>query len=484
MLRLYNTLTRKKERLKPINDKHVGLYSCGITAYFYPHIGNMRRYIMEDVIKRVMLHDGYAVEHVENVTDVGHLIGDANTTDDKMRVEAEKEHKTMKEIASFYFGIFEKDMERLNVIRPDKMPFASEHIPEMIALIKKLDEKGYLYKIGSGMYFDTSKFKNYGQLAGSDFETLNAQLKGGARVERVEGIRNITDFAVWRFAGGKEMIWNSPWGRGFPGWHLECSALSMKELGEHFDMHTGGVDHIAVHHSNEIAQSEAATGQKFVNYWVHHEFLTVDGQKMAKSIGNIYTVQQVLDKGYSPMALRMFMLSGHYRQILNFTFGALDNTAKTLDGVYSFIERLGEVRNKGKNEDVKEFKKLVNMHKKAFFKAIDDDINTPQALAEMHAVISVTNVRREAGKLNRTEARYVTKAMLAFDEVLGLGFGEHAGVKRAPLERDVKKLVDEREKAREGKEFKRADEIRALLKEKYHVVLEDTEEGVRWRREK
>ena len=307
MLRLYNTLTRKKEKFIPISDRKVGFYSCGITAYFYPHIGNMRRYVMDDIVKRTMLHDKYYVTHVENITDVGHLVGDANTTDDKMRVEAEKEHKTMKAVAMFYFGIFENDMKLLNIIKPSKMPFASEHVPEMISLIKKLDDKGFLYRLDSGIYFDTSRFKDYGRLTGSDFDTLNAQLKGGARVERVAGIRNITDFAVWRFAEGTDMIWDSPWGRGFPGWHIECSVLSMMELGEHFDVHTGGVDHIAVHHSNEIAQSESATGKKFVNYWVHHEFLTVNGQKMSKSLGNQIDPLAVASE-LSPDALRYYLL--------------------------------------------------------------------------------------------------------------------------------------------------------------------------------
>ncbi len=483
MLRLYNTLTRKKEKFIPISDRKVGFYSCGITAYFYPHIGNMRRYVMDDIVKRTMLHDKYYVTHVENITDVGHLVGDANTTDDKMRVEAEKEHKTMKAVAMFYFGIFENDMKLLNIIKPSKMPFASEHVPEMISLIKKLDDKGFLYRLDSGIYFDTSRFKDYGRLTGSDFDTLNAQLKGGARVERVAGIRNITDFAVWRFAEGTDMIWDSPWGRGFPGWHIECSVLSMMELGEHFDVHTGGVDHIAVHHSNEIAQSESATGKKFVNYWVHHEFLTVNGQKMSKSLGNIYTVQHVLERGYSPMALRMFMLSGHYRQILNFTFEAMDNIANTLNGIYSFLERLEEIKGTAKNADSADFRRAISSHKRGFFKALDDDINTPLALAEMHAVINYANARRAVGKLNKAEARHVIRAMLEFDKVLGLNFEAHLKPASKPLEKEVQDLLDEREKARKSRDFKRADEIRKLLKDKYNVALEDTSEGVRWHKD-
>ncbi len=480
MLRIYNTLTRKKQAFRPLHDDKVGLYTCGITAYYYPHIGNMRKYVMDDVLKRVLMHDGYTVEHIENVTDVGHLAGDANTTDDKMRVSAEKQQKTMKQVAEFYFDIFRNDSERLDILPPTKFLFASEHIGEMLELIGKLDARGYLYKIGSGMYFDTSKFRSYGELTGSTFKRLNEQLRAGARVERVEGIKNITDFAVWRFAEGKDMIWDSKWGRGFPGWHIECSAMSMGALGEQFDIHTGGVDHVAIHHSNEIAQSEAATGHKFVDYWVHHEFLVVNGQKMSKSIGNVYTVQQIIDMGHNPLALRLFYMSGHYRQMLNFTFEALKNTENTLGGIYAFIGRMAEVKNTKKNVDAPEFRKRVGEARKAFFKSLDDDINTPEALAHMHALVNEANQRAASGKLSRAEAMAVIKAMLDFDEVLGLRFADHATANKAPLEEDIQKLVDAREAARKAKDFKKADEIRDVLRQKHHITLEDTPGGVKW----
>ncbi len=482
MLKLYNTLIRKKMPFKPIHDKLVGLYTCGITAYYSPHIGNMRTYINEDVIRRVIQRNGYSVTHIQNVTDVGHLVSDADTGEDKLRLAAEKEHRTMRSIADFYTKMFTDDMESLNILMPSLMPKPSEHIPEIISLIKRIDEKGFLYKAEDGMYFDTAKFKSYGELTGMTLKELLDNLKAGARVDVVKGKKNITDFVVWRFAHGdeKEMIWDSPWGRGFPGWHIECSALSMKYLGEHFDIHTGGVDHIAIHHTNEIAQSEAATGQKFVNYWMHMNFLVVEGQKMSKSLRNIFTVQDILGRGYNPLAFRLFMMSGHYRQILNFTFEGLDNAVKTLNGMYSFLERLGEVKNTAKNLDTNDFKKAITTHKKLFFKALNDDINTPQSLAEMHAVISETNSRKESGKLNKAEARFVAKVMLTFDEVLGLNFAEHVSAKKEPLAAEIKKLVDERETARKSKDFKKADEIRKLLGEKYHIVLEDTKDGVVW----
>ncbi|MGC8649164.1 MAG: cysteine--tRNA ligase, partial [Candidatus Micrarchaeia archaeon] len=296
---LYNTLGGKKEEFKPISDMKVGLYTCGPTAYFYAHIGNMKAYIDEDLLKRALLYNGYKVKHVMNVTDVGHLKSDQESGEDKVRAEAVAEHKTMREIVDFYSNLFFSDLKKLNIIMPDIIVRASDAIEDILKLIDILDKKGYLYKTKDGVYFDTSKFKDYGALIGMSFEQLNKQLKAGARVERSTEIKNITDFAVWRFAleDEKEMVWESKFGRGFPGWHIECSAISMKSLGEHFDIHCGGIDHIPIHHTNEIAQSEAATDKKFVNYWFHVGFLTVNGSKMAKSLKNIYTLADLEKKG-------------------------------------------------------------------------------------------------------------------------------------------------------------------------------------------
>lgn len=277
MLKVYNTLTRKKEVFRPIQKGFVGLYSCGPTVYWYQHIGNLRTYIFSDILKRVLIYSGYKIRHVMNVTDVGHLTSDADTGEDKIEKAAEKEGKTVRDISNFYLKIFREDLKKLNIISPDLWPKATENIKEQIELIKKLEAKGYTYKTSDGIYFDTSKVKNYGKLAGID----KKQILAGKRVRMGEKKHN-TDFALWKFSeesGTRQQEWNSPWGMGFPGWHIECSAMSMKYLGEHFDIHTGGEDHRQIHHPNEIVQSEASTGKKFVNYWMHGAFLTFKEKK-------------------------------------------------------------------------------------------------------------------------------------------------------------------------------------------------------------
>ena len=482
---LYNTLTRKKEVFRPMGAGMVGMYTCGITAYYYAHVGNMRAYLQEDVIKRVLTHSGYSVKHIQNVTDVGHLVSDADTGEDKLRLEADREHRSMADVAELYTKYFIEDCKALNVVMPDRMPKATGHIGDMLKLIGILDEKGYLYTAHNGVYFDTSKFEGYGRLTGLSFERLNNELREGARVERVEGKRNPTDFAVWRFAHGdeKEMVWESKWGRGFPGWHLECSAMSMKYLGEHFDLHMGGIDHIQIHHTNEIAQSEAATGRKFVNYWMHMNFLTVDGGKMSKSLRNIYTIRDITGKGHPPMALRLFLISGHYRQGLNFTFEALQNTERTLNGIYAFLERLPEAM-EAKGPGSKEFLSKVRSYRDTFFKELGDDINMPGALASMHGLIREANSRAAQAGFGAGEADAVKAAMLEMDTVLGLGFKDYMKRAKPSMGADIRALVDERERARRSKDFARADGIRELLREKYHVILEDTENGVRWRTER
>ncbi|MEM4245179.1 MAG: cysteine--tRNA ligase, partial [Candidatus Nanoarchaeia archaeon] len=290
-LKFYNTLTRKKEVFKPIHDKKVGIYTCGPTVYWYQHIGNLRSYIFSDLLKKVLLFNGYEVKHVMNVTDVGHLTSDADEGEDKIEKAAAKEGKSAKEIADYYWKVFRNDFKKLNIAEPTVWCKATEHIKEQIDLIKRLEKKGYTYRTDDGIYFDTSKFKDYGKLARLKKEGLEA----GKRIE-LKDKKNITDFALWKFSekpGVRQQEWDSPWGVGFPGWHIECSAMSMKHLGEHFDIHTGGIDHIPVHHTNEIAQSEAATGKKFVNYWMHGAFLTSKGEKISKSKGGLYTIAEL-----------------------------------------------------------------------------------------------------------------------------------------------------------------------------------------------
>ncbi len=484
MFKLYNSMGRKKRRFKPMDENSVRMYACGITAYYSAHIGNMRTYVNQDILKRLLLHDGYKVVHVQNITDVGHLASDADTGDDKIRAEAEKEHRSMREIADFYAGIFIEDMKALNIMVPDVMPKASEHIPEMLNLIKRLSDKGFLYQASNGIYFDTSKFRGYGKLTGMGFKQLNNSLKEGARVEKVEGKRHATDFAVWRFAGQdeKEMVWDSPWGRGFPGWHLECSAMSMKYLGEQFDIHCGGIDHLQVHHTNETAQSEAATGHRFVDYWVHENFLTVDGKKMSKSLKNIYTVKDILAKGHSASALRLFMMSANYRQGLNFTFEALSGSESELAGMYSLMERLSSVQGRAKNDDTAEFKKSLRSMKKEFFARLNDDISMPEALAAMHSLMNAVSARLGSGKLNRAEAKAAARAMLEMDSILGLQLGGHYRGDAPPLGKEAKALLKEREAARKSGDFRRSDEIRDLLREKHGIAVEDTKAGQSWHR--
>ncbi|MDE1869892.1 MAG: cysteine--tRNA ligase [Candidatus Micrarchaeota archaeon] len=484
MLLLYNTLGRKKQKFETIKPKSVGMYACGPTVYSAPHIGNFRAYLEQDILKRALMHDGYKVNHVVNITDVGHLVGDANLGEDKVKLAAEREHKTAREVADFYTAEFMKDMHSLNIIVPDAMPKATDHIKEMLNLIEILDEKGYLYKVPTGIYFDTSKFKEYGKLAKMTFDKLNKYLKAGARVERAAGLKNITDFAVWRFRKREskdEMIWESKWGEGFPGWHIECSAMSMKYLGETFDLHCGGIDHIPIHHTNEIAQSEAATGKKFVNYWVHNNFLTVDGGKMAKSVGNVYTITQLVEKGYSPIAVRYTLISAHYRKKLNFTLEALANSSKTLNGIYSFLQRLSVFD--GSARPSKEFEILAQEEHSKFFKAISNDLNVPSALSAMHNLITETNRKIEQDLLSKSEAKLVLGMMLEFDQILGLEFEKNSKQDKKQIKGAIEKLIQEREDARKSKDFKRSDEIRDLLKNKFKIIIEDTKDGVRWHKE-
>ncbi|NQV13476.1 MAG: cysteine--tRNA ligase [Parcubacteria group bacterium] len=452
---LYNTLTRQKEDFKPLADNQVGLYTCGPTVYDYAHIGNLRTYVFEDVLKRVLLYDDYKVKHVMNITDVGHLVSDADEGEDKMEIGARREKKTAWEIAEFYTEAFQKDIAELNILPPDIWCKATDHIKEQIELIGTLEKKGFTYQTDDGIYFDTAKFKDYGQLAKLDIEGLQA----GARIEMVKGKRNSTDFALWKFSpstsSGKkrQMEWNSPWGTGFPGWHIECSAMAMKYLGEQIDIHCGAVDHLNVHHTNEIAQSEAATGKKFVNYWIHGEHLLVDGGKMSKSKGNYATLQTVIGEGFNPFAFRYLVLTSHYRSKLNFTWESLQAAQNALTKLYKQVAELDDAR------------KLDQEYKDKFEAALNDDLNTPQAVS---IVWDLLKSDLPAGAKKAT--------LLDFDKILGLGLDKKQQLVEIPEK--IEKLLTEREKARSDKNWDKADELRNEI-EKAGFIVDDTPEGQR-----
>lgn len=466
MIRLYNTLTRSTGAFEPMEPGKVGLYACGPTVYQYAHIGNLRTYIFEDVLKRVLRREGLDVRHVMNVTDVGHLVSDADTGEDKMEKSAAKQGKTVWEIAEYYWGAFRKDMKRLNIEEPDVWCRATEHIREQIDLVRRLEENGYTYRLEDGIYFDTAKLKDYGKLARLDLEGL----KAGARIEMVEGKRNPTDFALWKFSPEDKqrlMEWESPWGTGFPGWHIECSAMSVKYLGESFDIHCGGVDHVAIHHTNEIAQVEAAYGHDWVRWWMHGEFLVLpskeeggEGAKMAKSGENFVTVDTLVERGYDPLAYRLFCLNAHYRAPLTFTWESLDGCANALDRLRN---RVTGIRKAGKGTPSK-------THIETFDAALADDLNMPRALASLWGAL------RDDGLSDAD--KYAT--LLAMDEVLGLCV-DTMEVEEADLDGEALDLVRRREEARKSRNFAEADRIRDELLAK-GIVLEDTPEGTKARR--
>jgi len=453
-IKLYNTLSRKKETLKPINKGKVGVYSCGPTVYYFAHIGNHVSFVFADVLHRVLEHAELKVEHVMNITDVGHLTSDADEGEDKMIVAMKREGKSAWEIAEFYTEAFLKDSDRLNIIRP-KIVKATDHIEEQIEMVKQLETNGFTYKTSDGIYFDTSKLKNYGQLSKQKAEDK----KAGARVDLGEK-QNPTDFAVWKFSpeGEKrDMEWESPWGKGFPGWHLECSAMSTKYLGIPFDIHTGGIDHIAVHHENELAQSEGASGKLQANVWMHNAFITVDDTKMSKSLNNIYTLDDLIEKGYEPLAYRYLLLGAHYRKGLNFTWEALEGAQNALNNLRDLARELDKP-----SKAPKEFEDR-------FHAAISNDLDMPGALA------SVWDMMNDKDLADSEKAA----GLLEFDRVLGLDL-DKVVAKPLKVPAKVKKLVADREKVRADKDWKASDELRDKIEEAGFTV-EDTADGSKLR---
>ncbi len=436
-IKLFDTYTRSKRLFVPLESGKIKVYTCGPTVYDYPHIGNLRAYVFADILRRMFEFNGYDVTHVINITDVGHLASDADEGEDKVEASAREQKRSALEITKFYAEIFKQNLISLNIESPTVWSVATEHIAEQIALVERLEKLGYTYKTSDGVYFDTSKLSDYGHLGRLD---INGMMFG-ARVEENREKRNPTDFALWKFSpkGKKrQMEWDSPWGVGFPGWHIECSAMAMKYLGETIDVHTGGIDHIPIHHTNEIAQSEAVTGKQFARYWMHVAFLSVDGGKMAKSLANFFTLQDLVDKGYDPLSFRYLLLTAKYRASLNFTWKSLDGAREALSSLRERIAELGDNASEPKRELVEEFRGCIN-----------DDLNTSEAIALLW---KVTGLPIDPA---------VKKATIAeFDKVLGVGLMNKNEV---DISESIKILIANREALRKEKKWEEADKIRIEL---------------------
>jgi cysteinyl-tRNA synthetase len=473
---LYNSLSRRKEVFRPLVDKVVSMYNCGLTVYDFASIGNLRSFTFADVLRRYLEYDGYTVKQVMNFTDVGHMFGDVDVGLDRMAAAAERERKDPWSIAEAYIKAFLDDARRIYLEEPMVRPRATDHIDDMIALIGKLIENGYAYVVNGSVYFDVAKFKDYGRLSGNTVERLRTG--AGGRVEHNPDKRNQFDFALWINDPEHIMSWRSPWcEKGYPGWHIECSTMAMKYLGETIDIHTGGVDNLFPHHENEIAQSEAATSKKFVNYWLHCEHLLVEGQRMGRSLGNIYTLSDLAARGHDPMALRYLFLSGHYRQQLNFTFEGLKAAENAVERLVNFVYRLSNADGEGCGEEIE---RLMNQVRLGFTSAMDDDLNTGPALAALFEFVRDVNNLVDAGRLSREEAGRVRDLVLGFDRVLGL-LGKIEREERLPM--GAEELILKREEARKSKDWKTADEIRQQLRG-MGVIIEDTAQGVKWRMKK
>ena len=460
-LNLYNTLTRKKEEFKEIKKGYVNMYSCGPTVYNFAHIGNFRANIFADLIRRYIKYKGYKLKHVMNITDI----------DDKTIRDSRKEGVTLKEFTQRYTKYFFDDLETLNIEKVEVYPRATEHIKDMVELIKKLLEKGYAYKADDAIYYNIKKFKDYGKLSHLKID----ELKAGARVAQDEYDKeHVHDFALWKFWDKEDgdVFWETELGKGRPGWHIECSAMSMKYLGETFDIHTGGVDLIFPHHENEIAQSEAATGKPFVNYWLHNEHLLVNNKKMSKSLGNFYTLRDLLEKGYNPRSIRYVLLATHYRQKLNFTFESLKAAENSIKRIDEFMVKLKEIKTEKNN---KEIYVLIEKAKSDFEDAMDDDLNVSIALSVVFDFVKKINTFIMNENISKKDAEKAIKLMHDFDSVFGILKKQE----KEEISKEIEQLIEKRQEARKNKDYKLADKIRDELKEK-GIILKDTKEGIRW----
>lgn len=451
-MKLYNTLTREKEEFTPIAGNKATMYSCGPTVYNYAHIGNLRTYIFMDLVRRALKLNGFKIKGVMNITDVGHLLSDGDEGEDKMALAAAEQKKTPYEIAEYYTGVFMTDIAKLNIGRPEIVAKATDHIKEMLDFVIALEEKGFAYETSDGIYFDIAKFPEYGKLSGINLDEQQA----GARVEVNPEKRNAADFALWKKAPKEHIMqWPSPWGMGYPGWHIECSAMSRKYLGERFDIHTGGVDHIPIHHENEIAQSEALEGHPAVNVWMHGEFMLVDGGKMSKSLKNTYTVADLEERGYSALDFRYFCLNAHYRKKLNFTFTGLDAAVTSR-------ERLNEQLWKHKTADPSAPAPDTEKFKAEFKSAIDDDLNVPQALGVLWTML----------KEEKHPAVY--GAALYMDQIFGLSLDKIAPPKEEPVvvPEEILALCEQRMQAKREKNYAESDRLRAEVEARGFVIAD------------
>lgn len=446
MIKFYNSLTKRKEEFAPHGDK-VKMYSCGPTVYYYPHIGNMRAYLFMDNIRRVLKYNGYQMDGVINITDVGHLTSDADEGEDKMLVASEREHKSPWEIAKFYTDVFMKEVKRLNIDMPEHIAPATSVIEDIIKFVEGLLEKGYAYETSKGIYFDINKFPGYGKLGGAV-----DQKKAGARIEVDDEKHNPYDFVLWVKAPKEHIMqWNSPWGMGYPGWHIECSVIGNKFLGEYIDIHTGGVDHKTIHHENEIAQSDSLCGHQVVKFWMHVEFLQVDGGKMSKSLGNIYTLDDLKARGFEPEDFRYFYFMAHYAKQQNFTFEAIKGAQNSLKAFKTAVLSHKNGQNKLEESALEEYRKV-------FLEAINDDLNMPKALAVCQKL------------LKEEKSSQVYSLIEEFNKVLGFNFEESS------VPEDVTSLANERWQAKQNKDYAKADAIRAEILAKGYVV-KDSKDG-------
>ena len=454
MLNFYNTLTRKKEEFKPIDDKEVKIYTCGPTVYNYAHIGNLRAYLFMDTLRRVLKYNGYKLKHVMNITDVGHLVSDADEGEDKMLKAARRENKDPFEIAKFYTDDFMKNLELLNIDKPEIIAKATEHIGIMEEYVKQIIKNGYAYETENTIYFDTSKLDKYGVLSNLNVE----EQKAGARVDFDKNKKNISDFALWIKAPENHIMkWDSFFGKCYPGWHLECSAMGNKYLGEVFDIHTGGIDHIPVHHENEIAQGKGYCGKIPAHYWMHVDFLQINGGKMSKSLNNLYTLQDLEEKGYSPLVYRLFNFSSLYRKKINFTFEAMESAKISLKRL-----KEGYINHLNGNENIDS--QIIENFREEFKNAINDDLNMPQAMGVVWNTIKFEK-----------KSKQIADLLLEFDKVLGLNIDIIE--KETNLPEEVKKLAQERKQAREDKNWTVSDELRDKIF-KLGYTVKDTKDGM------